>query len=157
MDTYSLLDELEQLIDEGFKIPLTGKVVVDWESILQCIDTIRTQLPEEMRQARWITKERERIIDEARQEAQRLLEEGRQKVQLMAQESQVVREANIKAEEVVAQARKVAQEIRIGAEEYADSILEKLETKMEEAIQVVRSGRQQLQNRSPQENNSAVS
>ena len=66
MDIFEMLDELEEIIETGSKIPLTGKVVVDAEELLDCLDQIRSVLPEEIRQARWVAKERERMLSEAK-------------------------------------------------------------------------------------------
>ena len=69
MEIFTLLDELEEYLEGRNSIPFTNKVLVDKEEILDIIKEIRLKLPDELKQAKWIKEERERIIAEAHQDA----------------------------------------------------------------------------------------
>ncbi len=144
MDVLAMLDELEEYVDRGAKIPMTGKVLVDDEAIFDIIDKIRTALPEELRQAKWITKERERILEEAQAEAGKLVDQGRGYIAKLVEESEITRQAQDHAEELVAQARKVAREIRNGANAYADDLLVRLEKSLVGVVESLHEDREEL-------------
>ncbi|GAW91402.1 ATPase [Calderihabitans maritimus] len=145
MDVFKLLDQLENMIENSTRIPMTGKILLMAEEVLEVIDNIRAALPEELRQARWISKERERVLQQAQEEAQRIIEEAKKEIEKMANESEVTRQANAQAEEIINQAKNVAREIKIGAADYADDILNNLELNLEKALTIIRKGRQELQ------------
>jgi hypothetical protein len=58
MDLITALNELEELVENSSKVPLTHKVIIDEDRLLDLLDHIRTSLPEEVRQAKWILQER---------------------------------------------------------------------------------------------------
>ena len=144
MDILAMLDELEDVVDRGAKIPMTGRVLVDDEAIFEIIDKIRTGLPEELRQAKWISKERERILEESQVEANRVVEQGRNYIAKMVDESEITRQSQEHAEELVAQAKKVGREIRAGANVYADDLLHKLEKSLINVVESLHQDREEL-------------
>ncbi|MDD2420579.1 MAG: ATPase [Heliobacteriaceae bacterium] len=141
-----LLDEIEELIESAARIPMTGKILIDDDLLLDYLDRIRTGLPEELRQAKWLTKERQRVIQEAEGEAKRMIEETKAYVAKMAGETEICREARLQAEEIVAQSKREATELKAGACEYADDILRQLEHTLGRTVNSVRKGREELQN-----------
>ncbi|MDS1029900.1 ATPase [Bacillota bacterium LX-D] len=144
MDVFETLDALEELIDSSHKIPLTNKIMVNVDDILDFLDQIRSVLPEEIRQSRWVTKEREKILAEAHQEAKIAIEEAKSHIGKLAEDTEVVRLAKVRAEEIINKAKAISQDIRSGAELYADELLSKLEANLEKSLEVVRQGRLEL-------------
>jgi F0F1-type ATP synthase membrane subunit b/b' len=117
MDVLVLIDKLDDLVHNAKKVPLTDEVRVDREQIYDILDQMRATIPEEIKQARWIVKERQEMLAEAKREA----------------------------EEIVEDARAREREIRLGAEDYADEILNTLEVNLSKFIAAVRRGRERLQ------------
>ena len=146
MDIFELLDSLEEIIDSSPKIPLSGRALVNYENVLDCIDQIRSVFPEEIRQARWVSKERERIISEAQRDADKVILEARSRVDELAKETEVVKKANEMAEDILIKARTVSQEIREGSKIYAAEILGRLEGSLVSAIETIRMGCEELNN-----------
>ncbi|MCL6634976.1 MAG: ATPase [Peptococcaceae bacterium] len=144
MDLLSALNELEELIESSGKIPLTRKVMVDEDRLLDLLDRIRTTIPEEIRQARWIIQEREKVLDDSKKEAMRILEDAQKQVERRADESEVARQAKAVAEEIVAKAESVAREIREGARQYADDILANLQESLGKILNQIEQGRSEL-------------
>lgn len=144
MDILDVLNELEELIEDSTKVPLVGKVLVDDELILDMIDHIRTALPEEMRQAKIITQERERIMEESQKEAQRVVNEAKDEIAKMAGETEIARQAQGHAREMVEQAQTLSREIKMSAYQFADELLGTLEKNLEKNIMTVRGGREEL-------------
>jgi vacuolar-type H+-ATPase subunit H len=147
MDMFALLDELEHEIENSKKMPLSAKIVIDRELLLNYIDKIRSELPEEMRQARWIVRERERVINEAKIEAEKIINEAKLTLKKMAQESEVVREAKIHGEEIIAEAHKISYEIKSSAHQYTDELLASVETRLQKSLNLIKEGREELQAR----------
>ena len=145
MDIMALVDKLEDLVAEGKKVPLTSSVMVNEQKIYDIIDEIRASFPDEIKQARWIVKERQEMLDEAEKEANKLVEEAREKAEAMAAETEVVRLAEDQANRLVDDARNKEREIRLGAEDYADEMLANLEVNLGKLLTAVQRGRDRLQ------------
>ncbi|HAP93368.1 MAG TPA: ATPase [Desulfotomaculum sp.] len=144
MELFSILNELEELIGDSPKIPLTGKVIVNEDRLLDCMDRIRASLPEEIRQAKWVLQEREKMLVDSKKEAMRILEDSQKQLDRRAEESEVVRQARIMADEVVQRAEQVAREIKQGARDYADDVLCGLEGELDKLIAQIKNGRAEL-------------
>ncbi len=144
MDILDVLNELEELVEESTKVPLVGKILVDDELILDMIDHIRTALPEEMRQAKAIVQEREKILEDARLEAKRMITEAREELNRMADENELVKQARHHATEVVEQAKRLSRDIKVGAYQYADELLKNSEETLEKILGQVKNARSEL-------------
>jgi vacuolar-type H+-ATPase subunit H len=108
---------------------------------------MRSTIPEEIKQARWIVKERQEMLAEAKQEADRIVAEANEKAARLASEEEVVRLAEKQAKEIIEDARERERETRLGAEDYADEVLANLEVNLEKFLAAVRRGRERLQGR----------
>lgn len=145
MDFMALLDKLEDLVSQARGIPLTSLALVNKKKLFSLMDQIRTTLPEEVKQARWIVKERQEMLDEAEKESARILEDARARAESMAAETEIVRLAEQQAKEVIDAVRVREREIRLGAEDYADEMLAKLEVDLGKLLNAVQRGRDRLQ------------
>jgi len=141
MEIYKLLDQLEEILEDCSHIPLTRKLIVDEDELLEFLDRIRTVLPQEIKETAAIMHEKERIINEACSKAERILTEGRKQIERMANETEVVRLAKEKAEEINRKTVAEAQEMKQGAKDYAVETLSKLEESLENTLQTVKQGR----------------
>jgi cell division septum initiation protein DivIVA len=151
MELFNVLNELEDFIENSPKVPLTRRILIDEEKLLDYLDRIRASLPEEVRQAKWLLQEREKVLVDSKKEAMRIIEEAQKQLDKRAEESEVVRQARVLAEEVVQKAESVAREIKQGAREYADEILRGLEEELGKLITQIRNGRAELKGFKPQE------
>lgn len=144
MDVLNLIDEMEDIIEDASSVPLTKKVMVDADELLDIIREIRIRLPDEMQQASWIKEEKERIIGEAEREAMQIQQETAEKVEAMIEEDRITEAAEQRAEEILYKAQEAATEIRVGALEYADSILLNTQEKLQELVGVINDNRNEL-------------
>src|SRR6476661_1133206 len=150
MDVLVLIDKLDQLVHEAKAVPLTDQVRIDREEIWEILDQMRATIPEEIKQARWIVKERQEMLGEAKREAERLINEAREQAAQLASQQEIVRLAERQAAELMAEARRREREVRLGAEDYADDILSTLEVNLGKFLAAVQRGREQLQARDAQ-------
>ena len=157
MDVLVLIDKLDELVQNAKGVPLSqDQVRVDREEIWEIIDQMRSTIPEEIKQARWIVKERQEMLAEAKREAERILKEARDEQMRLISEEEVVKQAERQAEEIVEEARAREREIRLGAEDYADSILENLHTNLGKIMVALERGREQLAARSDERTSPAT-
>ncbi|MDA8228872.1 MAG: ATPase [Desulfitobacterium hafniense] len=154
-DVLELLDELEEIIDSGTKIPMTGKVLVDDSALFELIDRIRSSLPEEIQSAKWIMNERQKLISEAQAEAQKIVERGKTYIEKMAEENEVVKQAQEYAEEIVRQAQAYAREVKFGAVQYADEVFQGMEKALADNAASIRKNREELRNMVKRDDRSA--
>ena len=145
MDVLELIDKLDDLIHNARAVPLTDQVRIDREAIYELLDQMRSTIPEEVKQARWIVKERQEMLEEAEKEANRILEEARDRAEGMAAEQEIVRRAAEQAASILDDARQQEREIRLGAEDYADEMLANLEVNLGKLLTAVQRGRDRLQ------------
>lgn len=127
MDLLELIDVLEETVEKGTSIPLSGRSLMDKEELLDLIEEIRLNLPEDLKQARWVKEERQHILHEAQNEADGIIADAKAKAEEMVMEEEVVVQAQQKAEEIVEQAQNHAREIRESIMQYSDSLLAKVE------------------------------
>jgi cell division septum initiation protein DivIVA len=146
MDIMALIDRIEELLDNGRNVPFaTHQRIVDAEKVYELIDEIRAQFPDELKQARWIVKERQEMVEEAEKEANRILEEARDRANALAADQEIVKLAESQAAEILDNARGREREIRLGAEDYADEMLANLEVNLGKLLTAVQRGRDRLQ------------
>ena len=145
MDIMALIDRIEESLDNARTMPLTKSRLLDVEKVYEIIDEIRASFPDELKQARWIVKERQEMLEEAEKEANRILEDARDRADAMASEQEVVKRANEQAASMIDSARQQEREIRLGAEDYADEMLANLEVNLGKLLTAVQRGRDRLQ------------
>src|SRR5207248_2220656 len=108
---------------------------------------MRASIPEEIKQARWIVKERQDMLAEAKREAERVIQEARDKAEELASQEEVVRIAHEQAQHMLHDADERAHEVRTGAEDYADEIFGTLEANLDKFLLAVRRSRDRLAQR----------
>ena len=145
MDVLVLIDKLDDLVHNAKAVLMTDKVRVDKEEIYDILDQMRATIPEEIKQARWIVKEREEMLAEAKKEAERIIKDARERQETLVGDEEVTKQAERAAEDIVEDARVREREIRLGAEDYADEILNTLEVNLSKFIAAVQRGRERLQ------------
>lgn len=146
-DILYLIDRLEEVLNNGFRVPFTNSAVVDEDAFLDLIDQMRIAIPAEIREAQRIVQERDRILAEARQEAERIVAEARLKAQQLVEEHAVVQQARQRAQEIEAEAQRAADEVKRGADQYAAEVLEGLQAELHRILRTVENGLAALRER----------
>lgn len=141
MDIEQLIDALEDKIDSCATIPLWGRGIIDKDELLDMIQDIRMKYPDEMKQAKWVKEERQRIINDAQKEAAGIIKAAEDKIATMVNEHDITQQAYEKANQIVDSAQNNAHEIRVGANQYADSVLRALEEELIKTAETIRANR----------------
>lgn len=144
MELFNVLNEMEELIVNSLRVPMTKRVMVDEDRLLDYLDRIRASMPEELRQARWVIQEREKVITDSKREAVRIMEDAEKQLERKAVDSEITRKAQEIAQDIKLQSEEVAQTIKQGARDYADEILAELEGRLTNVVMQIQEGRSEL-------------
>ena len=158
MDILHLVDRLEELVNEGRRLPLSNKVMVDEQKIWDLIDQMRMSIPEEVKKAKRTNQERDRIIAQAHEEAARMVDLKREEAAAMVNDHELTRAAEERAATIVERAKRDAESLRADADEYVIQVLDSLGADLERALKEVRNGilRVQESQRAPAEEEPAT-
>ena len=144
MEILSILETLEDLVEKSLTIPFSGKCLLDKEEILEIIKEARLKLPDDIKQAKWVKEERQRILMEAQKEADTVVKDAESKIASLVDEHEITKKAYEQANGIMAGVKKNAREIRLGTKEYADGILNKLEEILRDTLDVIKINREEL-------------
>jgi hypothetical protein len=148
-DVELLLRELHELVDQARPSPLSTAVKVDRDIVLDILDQAIERLPDDLRNARWLLKERDEFLARVNLEADEILTAARGQAERMVQRSEVVRSAEQKARRIVEQARADAARKASECDDYCDQRLVQLEAVLERTMAVVAAGREKLRPQPP--------
>lgn len=166
LEMIELFEQLEDIFRSASTIPFSHKCTVDKDEVLAIINDIRTLIPEEVTQAVWINKERNKIISQAKQDATNIVEQAKKEAERIQQEyqdnieelkknsedvvkayvesSEPVVQADQRAKDIVDRAERIANEIRIGSIEYAEDVLSSVEYNLREILEEVKRDKAEL-------------
>jgi len=111
-DILYLVDRLEELVGIGKRVPFSGRVMVEEEEFLALVDQLRVAVPNEIKQARRVIKDRERIVSESQDEAARIVQIGRDRADALISQHSIVGEARQRSEEILRAAEEERQRAR---------------------------------------------
>ena len=144
MDALELIDKLEEIVGKGKKIPFSSNLIINENEIYEILDELRNVLPEEFKQARWIVKERESMLEEAKRQSTRMLKEAEEKADTLLNENEIIKNAMKKSEEILSISEAKARTIRLEAEDYADEKMASLEAVLYKILSAIEKGREQF-------------
>jgi cell division septum initiation protein DivIVA len=134
-----------EIIEATRTLPLSSSVKLDnKEEVLELLAEISHRIPEEVRQARWLLKEREDFLEKTRRDGDEIVEAARQRSERMVQRTEIVREADQTARRIVEAARDEARRLRLEAEDYCDQKLAAFEIVLDRTMKTVSAGRERL-------------
>lgn len=140
-----LLDELYDILDKGWVMPLSGgKVFVDGEDIKQLLEEIRDVIPDEIRQAKAIVDEKDQIISQAQHEADTIIRVADEKAKAMVNQDEIVRQAQAKANDLILQGQNKYREMRKATNDYVDDIMRRTDEALAETLSELRKTRQNI-------------
>ena len=158
MDALELLNELEDIIDKGASVPFSGRCILERDELLDVLQELKLKLPEDLKQAKWIKEERQRILLEAQAEADEIIKTVEKKAVSMVDENEITKQAIAQGKQIVDRANNEKAQIVTSAYTYADNLLETVEKvvlgtmqEMEQCVAIVRNNRSGLRDGFEQE------
>jgi vacuolar-type H+-ATPase subunit H len=142
--TEELLDELIELVGSAKSMPLSSSAIIAREEVLGLLEAAREAVPEEIRRARHLLRERDDFLARTRRDADELLEEARVQAERMVQRTEIVRQAEHRARRLVEDAEADARRLRLEAEDFVDHKLGSFEIVLDRTLKTVKAGREKL-------------
>ena len=144
IDAETLVRRVIEVVTNGKSVPLSSSVMVVKDEVLELLEDALERLPDELRQARWMLKEREEFLAKVAREGDDILEAARVRAERMVERQEIVREARHTAQRLVDDAREEARRLRLEAEDYCDQKLAAFEIVLERTLKTARAGREKL-------------
>ena len=144
MEVLTLLENIEEMLERSTTIPLTKKSLVDKDEILAVVNEIRTKLPDELKQAKWVKEERQKILVDAQKEANQLIKEAENRIIAMIDEHEITKKAYEQKTEIIDSANAFSKDLIEGTKKYADEILAELEADLQDKIDIIKDNIKEL-------------
>jgi cell division septum initiation protein DivIVA len=144
IDAETLVRRVVEVVTNAKSVPLSSSVMVTKDEVLELLEDALERLPDELRQARWMLKEREEFLAKVAREGDDILEAARVRAERMVERQEIVREARHTAQRVMDDAREEARRLRLEAEDYCDQKLAAFEIVLERTLKTARAGREKL-------------
>lgn len=137
VDFLYLVDRLEELVGVGKRVPFSNRVMVEEEEFLAIVDQLRVTVPNEIRQAQRVVREREAIVIQAQDEAAKILDVARQQAEYIVSQQGILSEARQRGEELLQQVE-VAHRRSIGdIDQYAIEQFTRMEEAMQDGMNII--------------------
>lgn len=144
-DAEGLVRRALDVLNTARAMPLSSSVLVAREELAELLQGALDRFPDELRQARWLLRERDEFMDQRKREADSLLDDVRAQAERMVQRTEIVRQANQVAQRILDDAREEARRLRHEAEDYCDQKLASFEIVLDRTLKTVQAGREKLQ------------
>ncbi len=145
MDILHLVDRLESLITQSHLIPLTVYRLVDEDRALELIDQMRISIPDEIKKAKRIHQERDRIIAQAHEESSRLVDLAQTEAAELVERDAISTAAERRAQTIIERAQRESLTIKLESDEYVTQVLSELEAHLLRSLTVVQNGLKKLE------------
>lgn len=146
MDIMEIIDMMEETVSKASSVPLTGKIMLDKEELLDYIQEIRLVYPEALKEAKWVKNERQRILDEAEERADAIRKSAEETQERLVDEHEITRQAYEKAEQIRDMSERDSKEIKMDTDRYVDEILADVEHRLDLLLRKVQEDREEHAN-----------
>lgn len=144
-ETEKVLRRVLDIIESARPVPLSTSAMINKEEVVQLLEQALDHFPDELRESRWLLKERAEFLAKARADGEELVGRARSRAEQMVQRSEVVRAADSRARQIVDAAESDARRMRRECEDYCDKKLGSFEIVLERTMKLVAQGREKLQ------------
>ena len=141
MDIMEIIDMMEETISKASTVPLTSKIMLDKEELLDYIQEIRLVYPEQLKEAKWVKEERQRILSEAESRAEAIQKNAEETQMQLIDEHEITRQAYEKAEAIRDMSERDARDIKMDTDRYVDEMLGDVEHRLDLLLRKVREDR----------------
>ena len=144
----NVLDEIDEMLDKAFTVPLSGKCMLDAEKVRDLIDEIRLHMPSEIKQAKAIVEDRVEIISTAKREAENIIRRTEDRAKAMIAQEEIVKQAQQRGSEILALAHQKSREVKQAASDFVENIMKKTDDCLTTNLTELRQTRQNLRSAS---------
>ena len=144
-DVEALLIDAIEIIETARPAPLSTSIKLEGEPLLDLLYDARERLPDELRAARWLLRDRDEFLETQRIEGEEIIAAARSRAEYLVERTEVVRSAEQRAQRIITEAKTQARQMRRETEDFCDSRLASLEATLDRTRTVVATGRARLQ------------
>ncbi len=137
VDIFYLLDQLEELVSVSKRVPFSGRVMVEENEFLALVDQLRIAVPNEVKQAQRVIRERQSIIQESHEEATRILDAARKRAEYFVSKDGILNEARLKSEQILQDAVDARNRTLGVIDAYALEQFDKVERAMRDGLAMI--------------------
>lgn len=135
MDIAGRLQQLEQIVEEAKSMPLSSSVLINRDEVLDLLREMQEDLPEEIKQARWIVKDREELLAKARADGEKIVAQAHEEQLRLARKEEIAKRAEGEADRILTDAEDRARTMRDEAEDYVDAKLAQFEIALRKILE----------------------
>ncbi len=146
-DVQAKLDEITEMVESAKSMPLSASCVINRAELLQRFEELRELLPAQMKEAQWVLRDRDEVIEQGRKEADRIVADARAEASRLVSRTEIVHTATKEAEALGREAQENATKMRLDVEDYVDTKLANFEVVLHKTIAAVERGRDKLRGR----------
>ncbi len=140
MSIEEILDDMDELLDKASSVPFAAhKSVIDGERFRELINDARLNVPQEIKHAKMVEFDRDRIIKEAEARAEKLIHQAEERAKAIVEEEAIVKEAKKRALEAVTKAKQESDAIRAATDEYVKGRFQEVENYFSQGLKDVQS------------------
>lgn len=132
MTILDLLDEIDDIVATASTVPLTNKIMVDGNELLEITKEIKKVLPDDVQEAKWIRDEKSRILSEAKEEYEKIILEAKKQAEKLVDENDITLEARQRAKEIAKDAENYSTTMKLKTYDYLDDTLYDMQGKFDD-------------------------
>lgn len=140
----TILKDLEETVTAASRVPLSNKVLVDGEAVLGCVDKIYAALPDELKQAKKVLENSDKLLESVEGQSKRIISEAREQAAQLTQETEIYQEATKRAQAIIEQSEQAAIQLRHESILYCDDVLRQLEENIQKMLASINKNREDL-------------
>jgi cell division septum initiation protein DivIVA len=148
-DLQDMVDDLIVFLHEAKSVPLSGNAIIDRDQFLGILERITAALPDELRAARWMVREREAFIARTNEKAREIVDKARKEADDLIADSNIVAEAVEEANILVRRAEGEARRLRLETEDEVEKQLQRVESLLAETVAQVQAARSEFHRARP--------
>jgi vacuolar-type H+-ATPase subunit H len=143
-DINALIDRLTELANEGRRVPIGGRIMIDEQDFFDTLDLMRLSVPNEISQARRVVQDRQKVILDAQTEAERIVTVARERAAYMMSDRGLMAEARARGEDVMRQTREQTRRTMSEIDSYALKVFDRVEKAMREGLDDIAQAKNQI-------------
>ena len=143
-DAEDILLDVIDLISKAPNVPLSSTPRIDRQEVIALLEDAIACLPQEVREARFMLKEKENFLNRSQREADEIIEAARTQAERMVQRTEVVRASEARARQIIDEAEATARRLKSETEDFLDRRLASVEILIDRLMKTIKHGRDRL-------------
>jgi cell division septum initiation protein DivIVA len=147
VDIHAKLDQLTETVETARSMPMSASCIVNRTEVLTLLDEVREMLPSELREAQFVIKDRNEVLEEGKRAAEKILADAEQERDRLVSETEVVKRSEREADRIIDDANEEARRMQMEVDDYVDAKLANFEVVLNKVLTAVERGRDKLRGR----------